>query len=144
LGFMIRELLDAGLLHEDVSTVWGPGLRNYAVEAKLDEKHGVTRVPAPAQSGDEKVLAPFAKAFQPTGGLRMLKGNIGNAIIKTSAVKPQHRVIEAPAMVFHTQEALQQAFKDGRLDRDVIDVVRDQGPKAKCMPDITHITHARG
>jgi len=144
LGFMIRELLDAGLLHEDVSTVWGPGLRNYAVEAKLDEKHGVTRVPAPAQSGDEKVLAPFAKAFQPTGGLRMLKGNIGNAIIKTSAVKPQHRVIEAPAMVFHTQEALQQAFKDGRLDRDVVAVVRYQGPKANGMPELHKLTPALG
>src|SRR5690606_27194652 len=144
LGFMIRELLDAGLLHEDVSTVWGPGLRNYAVEAKLDEKDGVTRVPAPAQSGDEKVLAPFAKAFQPTGGLRMLKGNIGNAIIKTSAVKPQHRVIDAPAMVFHTQEALQQAFKDGRLDRDVIAVVRYQGPKANGMPELHKLTPALG
>src|SRR5690606_9843603 len=97
LGFLIRELLDAGLLHEDVSTVWGPSLRNYAVEAKLDASQGVTRLPALEESGDEKVLAPFAKAFQPTGGLRMLKGNLGHAIIKTSAVKPQHRVIEAPA-----------------------------------------------
>ena len=144
LGFLIRELLDAGLLHEDVSTVWGPGLRNYAVEAKLDESQGVARIPAPKESGDEKVLAPFAKAFQPTGGLRMLKGNLGHAIIKTSAVKPQHRVIEAPAMVFHTQEALQQAFKDGLLDRDVVAVVRYQGPKANGMPELHKLTPALG
>ncbi|GGA73822.1 phosphogluconate dehydratase [Nitratireductor aestuarii] len=144
LGFLIRELLDAGLLHEDVSTVWGPGLRNYAVEAKLGENGSVTRVPTPEQSGDEKVLAPFEKAFQPTGGLRMLKGNLGHAIIKTSAVKPQHRVIEAPAMVFHTQEALQQAFKDGLLNRDVVAVVRYQGPKANGMPELHKLTPALG
>jgi len=144
LGFLIRELLDAGLLHEDVSTVWGPGLRNYAVEAKLAEDGNVKRVPAPEQSGDEKVLAPFEKAFQPTGGLRMLTGNLGHAIIKTSAVKPQHRVIEAPAMVFHTQEALQQAFKDGLLNRDVVAVVRYQGPKANGMPELHKLTPALG
>src|SRR5690606_6520557 len=107
LGFLIRELLDAGLLHEDVQTVWGEGLRPYAVEAKLAADGTVIRQPAPSQSGDERVLVPFSKAFQPTGGIRLLRGNLGNAIIKTSAVKPQHRVIEAPAVVFHTQEDLQ-------------------------------------
>lgn len=144
LGFLIRELLDAGLLHEDVATVWGPGLRNYTVEAKLDSDQSVTRIPAPGESGDEKVLVPFSKAFQPTGGLRVLKGNLGHAIIKTSAVKPQHRVIEAPAMVFHTQEALQQAFKDDLLNRDVIAVVRYQGPKANGMPELHKLTPLLG
>ncbi len=95
LGFLIRELLDAGLLHEDVRTVNGEGLRPYAVEAKLSEDGGVMREPAPAASGDEKVLAPYAKAFQPTGGIRVLSGNLGHAIIKVSAVKPEKRIVEA-------------------------------------------------
>src|SRR5690606_5608658 len=86
----------------------------------------------------------FRKAFQPTGGLRILTGNLGHAIIKTSAVKPRHRVIEAPAMVFHTQEALQQAFKEGLLDRDVVAVVRYQGPKANGMPELHKLTPALG
>ncbi|GAA4532860.1 phosphogluconate dehydratase [Chelativorans composti] len=144
LGFLIRELLDAGLLHEDVSTVWGPGLRNYAVEARLSEDGNVIRIPAPEQSGNEKVLVPVSRAFQPTGGLRLLTGNLGNAIIKVSAVKPQHRIIEAPAMVFHTQEELQQAFKEGRMNRDVVAVVRYQGPKANGMPELHKLTPALG
>src|SRR5690606_11274220 len=144
LGFLIRELLDAGLLHEDVSTVWGPGLRNYAVEARLSEDGNVIRIPAPEQSGNEKVLVPVSRAFQPTGGLRLLTGNLGNAIIKVSAVKPQHRIIEAPAMVFHAQEELQQAFKEGRMNRDVVAVVRYQGPKANGMPELHKLTPALG
>jgi phosphogluconate dehydratase len=144
LGFLIRELLDAGLLHEDVETVWGPGLRAYAVEAKLDAGGQVVREPAPAVSGDEKVLAPFPKAFQPTGGLKVLKGNLGNAIIKTSAVKPERRVIEAPAIVFDGQEDLNAAFKAGALDRDFVAVVRFQGPKANGMPELHRLTTVLG
>jgi phosphogluconate dehydratase len=144
LGFLIRELLDAGLLHEDVETVWGPGLRGYAVEAKLDGDGQVMREPAPAVSGDEKVLAPFPKAFQPTGGLKVLKGNLGNAIIKTSAVKPERRVIEAPAIVFDGQEDLNAAFKAGTLDRDFVAVVRFQGPKANGMPELHRLTTVLG
>src|SRR3954469_22733143 len=120
LGFLIRELLDAGLLHEDVQTVWGQGLRPYAVEAKLGADGGVVREASPEKSGDEKVLAPFAKAFQPTGGLKVLSGNLGKAIIKTSAVKPERRFVEAPAVVFDSQQALNDAFKAGALDRDFI------------------------
>jgi phosphogluconate dehydratase len=144
LGFLIRELLDAGLLHEDVQTVWGPGLRHYAVEAKLGPDGAVAREPAPKNSGDEKVLVPAAKAFQSTGGIRVLKGNLGQAIIKTSAVKPQHRVIEAPALVFHAQEELQTAFKAGALDRDFIAVIRYQGPKANGMPELHRLTPVLG
>ncbi|WP_336055844.1 phosphogluconate dehydratase [Nitratireductor sp. CH_MIT9313-5] len=144
LGFLIRELLDAGLLHEDVRTVWGDGLRAYAIEPKLGEDGSVVREPAPAKSGNEKVLAPFSKAFQPTGGLRVLRGNMGKAIIKTSAVKPEKRVVEAPAIVFHAQEELQAAFKAGELDRDFIAIIRFQGPKANGMPELHKLTPVLG
>ena len=136
MGFLIRELLDSGHLHEDVGTVFGEGLRPYAVEAKLDEKGAVHRVPAPAVSGDEKVLAPASKAFQKSGGLKVLSGNLGHAVIKTSAVKPDRHVIEAPAIVFESQEALHAAFKAHELDRDFVAVVRFQGPKSNGMPEL--------
>ena len=144
LGFLIRELLDAGLLHEDVQTVWGEGLRPYTVEAKLGGDGGVVREPAPAKSGDEKVLAPFPKAFQPTGGLKVLSGNLGHAIIKTSAVKPERRLIEAPALVLDSQQELHDAFKAGELDRDLVAVVRFQGPKANGMPELHKLTTVLG
>src|SRR5262245_13531756 len=144
MGFLIRELLDAGLLHEDVQTIWGEGLRPYTVEARLGADGGVVREAAPAVSGDEKVLAPFPKAFQPTGGLKVLAGNLGHAIIKTSAVKPERRVIEAPAIVFDSQEAMSEAFKAGRLDRDFVAIVRFQGPKANGMPELHRLTTVLG
>jgi phosphogluconate dehydratase len=144
MGFLIRELLDAGLLHEDVQTVWGEGLRPYAIEAKLGADGNVVREPAPEKSGDEKVLAPFPKAFQPTGGLKVLTGNLGHAIIKTSAVKPERRVIEAPAVVLDSQEALNAAFKAGELDRDFVAVIRFQGPKANGMPELHRLTTVLG
>jgi phosphogluconate dehydratase len=144
MGFLIRELLDAGFLHDDVQTIWGEGLRGYAVEAKLGADGGVVREPAPAVSGDEKVLAPCAKAFQASGGLQVLEGNLGHAIIKTSAVKPERRIVEAPALVFDTQQALNDAFKAGSLDRDFIAVVRFQGPKANGMPELHKLTTVLG
>ncbi|MEZ5810077.1 MAG: phosphogluconate dehydratase [Rhizobiaceae bacterium] len=140
LGFVIRELLDAGLLHEDVETVWGTGLRDYAVEARLGANGGIVREPAPAASGDAKVLAPFDEAFQATGGLKVLTGNLGDAIIKVSAVKPENRVVEAPAVVFDDQQQLQDAFKSGKLDRDHVAVVRFQGPRANGMPELHKLT----
>jgi phosphogluconate dehydratase len=141
---LIRELLDAGLLHEDVRTVWGEGLRPYAIETGLAADGSVARRPAPAASGDEKVLAPMAKAFQPTGGLKVLSGNLGKAIIKTSAVKPERRIVEAPAIVFDSQQALNDAFKAGLLDRDFVAVVRFQGPKANGMPELHKLTTVLG
>jgi phosphogluconate dehydratase len=144
MGFLIRELLDAGLLHEDVRTVWGEGLRAYAVEAKLAADGSVAREPAPRESGDEKVLAPVAKAFQPTGGLKVLAGNLGHAIIKTSAVKPERRVVEAPAKVFDSQQALNEAFRAGDLTGDFVAVVRFQGPKANGMPELHKLTTVLG
>ena len=135
MGFLIRELLDAGYLHEDVRTIWGEGLRPYA---------SVSRRPAPERSGDDKVLTTAAKPFQPTGGLKVLTGNLGRAIVKTSAVKPEKRVVEAPALVFHSQDALNAAFKAGDLDRDFVAVVRFQGPKANGMPELHRLTTVLG
>ncbi len=144
MGFLIRELLDAGLLHEDVRTVWGEGLRPYAVEAGLGADGAVVRRPAPQESGDEKVLVPAARAFQPTGGLKVLCGNLGRAVIKTSAVKPERRRIEAPAKVFHGQQALNDAFKAGDLTGDFVAVVRFQGPRANGMPELHKLTTVLG
>ncbi len=144
MGFLTRELLDAGLLHEDVRTVWGEGLRPYTVEAYLAEDGTVSRRPAPAKSGDERVLAPYPKAFQTNGGIRLLAGNLGSAIVKVSAVKPENRVIEAPAKIFHDQEELNAAFKAGTLEGDMIAVVRYQGPKANGMPELHRLTTVLG
>jgi phosphogluconate dehydratase len=144
MGFLIRELLDAGYLHEDVKTVWGEGLRPYAIEPGLDADGGVTRRPAPAQSGDDKVLATAQKPFQPTGGLKVLSGNLGAAIVKTSAVKPEKRTVEAPAVIFHDQDEMNEAFKAGLLDRDFVAVVRFQGPKANGMPELHRLTTVLG
>lgn len=144
MGFLIRELLDAGYLHEDVRTCWGEGLRPYAVEAKLGADGSVERVPAPAISHDEKVLAPASKPFQSTGGLKVLAGNIGHAVIKTSAVKPERRFIEAPAKVFHSQQDLNDAFKSGELTGDFIAVIRFQGPKSNGMPELHKLTTVLG
>ncbi|MER9303539.1 phosphogluconate dehydratase [Mesorhizobium sp. M0293] len=144
LGFLIRELLDEGILHEDVQTVWGEGLRPYAVEAKLGTDGSVVREASPRTSGDEKVLAPFNKAFQATGGLKVLSGNLGHAVIKTSAVKPERRIIEAPAKVFDSQQGLNEAFKAGTLTGDFIAVIRFQGPKANGMPELHKLTTVLG
>jgi len=144
LGFLIRELLDEGILHEDVQTVWGEGLRPYAIEARLGPDGGVVREASPRESGDDKVLAPYKKAFQPTGGVKVLSGNLGHAVIKTSAVKPERRVIEAPARVFDSQQGLNDAFKAGSLSGDFIAVIRFQGPKANGMPELHKLTTVLG
>ena len=134
--FLIRELLDAGLLHEDVTTVWGQGLRAYVAEPGLGHDGGlVWRSPA-ADSGDPAILRGATAPFQPTGGLKVLEGDLGRAVIKTSAVAPERHVIEAPARVFDSQEALQAAFKAGELTGDMVAVVRFQGPRANGMPEL--------
>src|SRR5690606_25400887 len=144
MGFLIRELLDAGYLHEDVRTIWGEGLRPYAIEPGLGPDGAVTRRPAPERSGDDKVLATGQKPFQPTGGLKVLSGNLGAAIVKTSAVKPEKRTVEAPAVIFHDQDEMNEAFKAGLLDRDFVAVVRFQGPKANGMPELHRLTTVLG
>jgi phosphogluconate dehydratase len=144
IGFLIRELLKQGLLHDDVRTVFGHGLEAYTVEAKLGENGAVTRMPVPEASGDPKVLSTIEAPFQSTGGLKMLKGNIGTAVIKVSAVKPERHVIEAPARIFHDQASLNAAFKAGELTGDFIAVVRFQGPKANGMPELHKLTTVLG
>jgi phosphogluconate dehydratase len=158
MGLLIRELLDAGLLHEDVRTVMGEGLRAYANEPWLgddggdanggDEKgngrvNGVARVawrPAPATSGDAGVLRTAADPFDAHAGVRLLQGNLGRAIFKASAVKPEHRIVTAPVRVFDGQLQMLAAFKAGELARDVIVVVRFQGPRANGMPELHMLT----
>ncbi len=143
MGFLIKELLESGHLHEDVKTVWGHGLSNYTVEAKLIENE-LAFEQSPAESALPKVLTGSKTPFQATGGLKLLKGNLGRSVIKVSAVKPEHRVIEAPARVFHGQEGLQAAFKAGELTGDMIAVVRFSGPKALGMPELHKLTPALG
>jgi phosphogluconate dehydratase len=133
-GFLIRELLSAGLLHPDAPTVRGD-LTAYTQEPALENGVLVWR-DAPARSGDETVLRPAANPFQATGGLRLLHGGLGQAVIKTSAIKPHRHVIEAPARVFHSQEDVQKAFKAGELNHDVVVVVRFNGPNANGMPEL--------
>ena len=137
-GHVIRELLDAGLMHADVLTVRPGGLREF------------TRIPS-AQNGqlvwqdagvskDDTVVRPATSPFSATGGLKLLQGNLGRSVIKISAVPEDFHVIEAPARVFNSQDELQQAFKAGELDRDVVCVVRWQGPQANGMPELHKLT----
>src|ERR1700722_6996051 len=135
-GFVIRELLEDGLLHEDVQTVMGTGLTAYANEPKLDADQRVSWVPGAEKSGDETVLRGRQTPFQPTGGLVVLNGVLGRAVMKTSAVAPERHIIEAPAKIFHSQEEVQAAFKAGALNQDFVAVVRFQGPKAIGMPEL--------
>ena len=138
-GWVLRELLDAGLLHADVFTVSGPGLRHQTHQGVLEE--GQLRwQPLPQASGDATVLRPASDPFSPTGGLRVLDGNLGRAVIKVSSVPDDRHVIEAPARVFNSQDALQAAFKAGELACDVVAVVRFQGPQANGMPELHKLT----
>ena len=143
MAFLIRELLDAGLLHDAVNTVMGRGLRAYAAEPWLDAGALAWR-PAPAASGDLDVLRPASNPFSHHGGLRLLTGNLGRAVIKTSAMKAEHHVVEAPAVVFDDQEAVIAAFKAGALSRDCVVVVRFQGPRANGMPELHQLTPSLG
>ncbi|MBP2447372.1 phosphogluconate dehydratase [Rhizobium leguminosarum] len=144
MGFLIKELLKHGLVHDDVRTVFGQGLGAYTVDARLGENGGVLREPSPEKSVDPKVLSSIETPFQANGGLKMLRGNLGKAVIKISAVKPERHIIEAPAIIFHSQQELQDAFKEGKLNRDFIAVVRFQGPKANGMPELHKLTPPLG
>ncbi|OHX12161.1 phosphogluconate dehydratase [Chromobacterium sphagni] len=141
MGFVIRELLAAGLLHEDVGTVVGRGLSHFAKEPWLNGGELQWR-DAPAVSGDDSVLRPAANPFSADGGLRLMSGNLGRGVIKVSAVKAEHRVVEAPAVVFHDQNDMLAAFKRGELEKDFIAVIRFQGPRANGMPELHKLTPA--
>lgn len=141
--FLIRELLENGFLHEDVSTVSGPGLERYTRAPVLCDDVLVSN-DIPRDSADPLVLGTVRHPFAPDGGLKVLSGNLGRAVIKTSAVKPENRIVEAPCRVFHTQEAMLEAFKIGELNRDVVCVVRFQGPRANGMPELHKLTPPLG
>ncbi len=143
LGYMIGELLGAGLLHPDTRTVVGEGLEAYTREPKLVDGEVVYEGGARVSVND-KILKTVADPFQQTGGIKRLKGNLGNAVMKTSAVDPSRHIIEAPARVFHGQEAVKAAFKDGSLDGDAVVVVRFQGPKANGMPELHSLSPLLG
>ena len=139
MGVLIRELLQAGLVHKDVTTVMGTGLDGY-LAAPVLEKGTLTWKEAPKATANPKVLRGTAEPFQQTGGLAVLKGNIGTAVIKCSAIPADRHVVEAPAKVFHSQDELKAAFKAGALNGNVIAVVRFQGPKANGMPELHSLT----
>jgi phosphogluconate dehydratase len=134
MSFVTRELIDAGLAHADAMTVWGPGLAAYAQDPFLIDNKLVWR-DAPVKSHDEKILRSASNPFSADGGLKLLRGNLGRSVIKTSAVDPRYWEITAPARVFESQEALAMALKAG-IEGDFIAVVRGQGPRANGMPEL--------
>ena len=138
-GFIIAELLAAGLLHADVNTVWGKGLHHYSQAPSLagGKLHWQQ---SPSISADDTVVRPCTEPFDPHGGMKLLSGKLGRSIIKVSAVKAEHRYVKAPAIIFDTQESLKDAFDAGELDRDFIAVVRFQGPRANGMPELHKLT----
>jgi phosphogluconate dehydratase len=143
MAFIVRELLDAGLAHEDVATIAGHGLRHYQREPFLEDGKLVWRE-GQATSLNPDILRPANDPFLPEGGIRLLRGGLGRAVIKTSAVKDEHLKVEAPALVFHDQDDLLAAHKRGELNRDFIAVVRFQGPKANGMPELHSLTPTLG
>jgi len=151
MGFLMRELASAGYLHTDVKTMLGDGLAPYMTEPRLDKDESlimsdsngpskVKWVDCPANSLDEEVLRPVSNPFSKQGGLQLLTGNLGKAVIKVSAVAKEHQVVTAPAKVFNSQGALQDAYTRGELNQDFIAVLKEQGPKAKGMPELHKLT----
>jgi phosphogluconate dehydratase len=138
-GFVLRELLEAGCLHADVATVGARGLASYGEVPMMNGAQLAWRT-LPRDSGDETIVRPAVRPFTATGGLKLLQGNLGRAVIKTSAVPEDRWVIEAPARVFEGQDGLLAAFKAGELERDVVAVVRFQGPRANGMPELHKLT----
>ena len=139
MGYVMRELLSAGLLDGTAETVWGDALVDYAVEPKLTDQ-GVAFSPAPQVSLDQEILRPVSTPHQENGGLVMLAGNLGRAVIKVSAVDAAHHHITAPAVVFDHEADVKSAFANGKLNRDVAVVVRNQGPRANGMPELHSLT----
>uniref|UniRef100_UPI00404A9617 phosphogluconate dehydratase n=1 Tax=Fluviicola sp. TaxID=1917219 RepID=UPI00404A9617 len=139
MGFIIRTLLENGLLHQDVYTILGFGLEKYKQEPKLIGGE-LTWVEGATASLNESIIRSVSNPFSPEGGIKMMRGNIGRSVIKTSAVAPEHLVVEAPAIVFDEQEDLIKAFKNGELDKDFIAVIPFQGPKQNGMPELHQLT----
>lgn len=143
LGFTIGQLLKGGLLHEDVTTLFGEGLSNYTKEPFLDDEKVVFKA-GPVTSLDDEICRPLERPFSSEGGLQVMHGNLGKGIIKSSALADDQKIIEAPARVFSSQAALHSAFKAGELHTDFIAVVRFQGPKANGMPELHNLTPPLG
>jgi phosphogluconate dehydratase len=139
LGYMISELLNAGLLHDDTKTVAGDGLELYTKEPKLVDGR-IAYTDGARETLNDKVLRPATDPFQPQGGLTQLSGNLGRGVIKTSAVAKERHIIEAPARVFHDQDSVKAAFKAGVFTADTVIVVRFQGPKSNGMPELHGLT----
>ncbi len=139
LGFIMSELLEAGLLHDDVNTILGHGLSNFCKEPFLEDG-GLDWRPAPRESLDLDIVRPSSEPFDPEGGLRLVQGNVGRAMVKVSAVAKEHQAIKAPARVFRSQQAFADAFNDGELERDFVAVLAFQGPKAIGMPELHKLT----
>ena len=142
MGFVIRELVAAGLLIGDAAGIGGP-ISDYAQEPFLQDGQLAWRA-APTQSGDLDVLRPASDPFQPDGGLRLMDGPLGRGVTKASAVKPEHRIVQAPARIFDSQEAFRMAYQAGELNRDVVAVVRFQGPSANGMPELHSLSPILG
>jgi phosphogluconate dehydratase len=143
MAYVIATLMDSGLLHRDILTVAGKDLGDYAADPKLDGET-LTWEPAPALPHDETMLRPVSNPFQPDGGMRLVQGNLGRGTFKTSAVAAERWTIEAPVRVFDDQDQVTAAFKSGELDRDVVVVVRFQGPRANGMPELHKLTPSLG
>ena len=151
MGFLMKQLLSKGYLHNDVKTIVGDGLEAYTTEPMLDKDSSVIMtnstgpskvkwVACPEKSHDEEVLRPIDNPFSKQGGLQLLTGNLGKAVIKVSAVAESHQVVSAPAKVFSSQGELQEAYSRGELNTDFIAVIKEQGPKAKGMPELHKLT----
>ena len=139
LGFMMAQLMDAGLLHDDARTVMGDGLAAYRLEPVLQDGR-LTWAPGPKASLNDRILRPVADPFAATGGLRQLSGNLGCGVIKVSAVASERHIVQAPARVFASQDAVKAAFKAGEFTGDTVVVVRFQGPRANGMPELHALT----
>jgi phosphogluconate dehydratase len=142
-AFLVRTLLEGGMLHEDVQTVAGHGLSHYTREPKLIDGK-LEWVDGAHSSHDTKVLRSYQEPFAPDGGLRLMQGKLGRGVIKISAVAQEHRVVKAPAIVFNSQEEVQEAFDKGELKRDFVAVVRFQGARANGMPELHRLTPLLG
>lgn len=142
MAFVMRELRGAGLLNENVTTLMGEGLEHSEFKPELlaSDNKTVARKTKVLESGSTEILRPVLKPFDKEGGIRLLHGNVGESVIKISAVKPEHRKISAPCIIFHSQDALKAEFESGNLDKDFIAVVRFQGPKANGMPELHQLT----
>jgi phosphogluconate dehydratase len=139
LSFMLSDMLDNGLLHEDVNTILGPGLRRFCQEPQLNDGE-LTWKSAQEKSLDEDILRPCSNPFNVEGGLRLVSGNLGRAMVKVSAVDAAYHVIEAPAKVFQSQQAFVDAFNNGELEQDFVAVLSCQGPRANGMPELHKLT----